>query len=83
MQGNNIFLSCKQNNTFTYGTLFQIRSDVQDSDQRGLLWMLDEETLFPGATDESFVERLLMHHGTENDRRKWKCMPCHLDLILF
>ena len=46
----------------------QIRSDLSNTDKRGLLWLLDEETLFPGATDKSFIERLMVHHGAENDR---------------
>ena len=44
--------------------------DVRDADQRGLLWLLDEEAIFPGATDDSFMERVLMHHGHGSDRRK-------------
>jgi len=35
------------------------QADLTSADRRGLLWLLDEEALFPGATDVSFVERLL------------------------
>ena len=40
------------------------------TDKRGLLWILDEESIFPGATDGSFMERLQIYHGTtvEEDR---------------
>lgn len=34
----------------------------------GLFWLLDEEALFPGATDESFVDRLLMQNNGNNQR---------------
>ena len=33
------------------------------TDKRGLLWILDEESIFPGATDQSFLERLQIYHG--------------------
>ena len=40
------------------------------TDKRGLLWILDEESIFPGATDGSFMERLQIYHGmtVEEDR---------------
>ncbi|XP_022085605.1 unconventional myosin-XVIIIa-like isoform X2 [Acanthaster planci] len=37
--------------------------DLRDVDQKGLLWLLDEESIFPGATDESFMERITIHYG--------------------
>ncbi|CAK8693065.1 unnamed protein product [Clavelina lepadiformis] len=33
---------------------------------KGLLWILDEEASSPGATDESFIERLLLHYSKTN-----------------
>ena len=39
------------------------QSDLSSADRRGLLWLLDEEAIFPGATDESFVERLLLQYN--------------------
>ena len=33
------------------------------SGAKGLFWILDEEAASPGASDESFVERLLLHYG--------------------
>ncbi|XP_039251994.2 unconventional myosin-XVIIIa-like isoform X2 [Styela clava] len=33
------------------------------TDSKGLLWLLDEEALIPGATEESFIERLSMFFG--------------------
>jgi myosin-18 len=37
--------------------------DLASADRKGLLWLLDEEALFPGATDESFVARLMQQHA--------------------
>ena len=50
------------------------QTDLSSADRRGLLFLLDEEALFPGATDESFVERLLLQYsgrqGAEHLLRK-------------
>jgi len=44
------------------------QTDLTSADRRGLLWLLDEEALFPGATDSSFVERLLAQNiGTAGE----------------
>lgn len=37
--------------------------DLRDVDRRGLLWLLDEESMFPNSNDESFLERLFNHYG--------------------
>ena len=34
--------------------------DAESVEKRGLLWLLDEEAIFPGSSDESFVERLML-----------------------
>ena len=39
------------------------QADLAQTDKRGLLWLLDEEAIFPGSSDESFVERLLIQSG--------------------
>ena len=33
------------------------------TDRKGLLWILDEESVFPGASDGSFLDRVHMYHG--------------------
>ena len=45
------------------------QSDLSSADRRGLLWLLDEEAIFPGATDESFVERLLLQYNQRGNQR--------------
>uniref|UniRef100_A0A915BBY9 Uncharacterized protein n=1 Tax=Parascaris univalens TaxID=6257 RepID=A0A915BBY9_PARUN len=37
--------------------------DLRSEERRGLLHILDEEALFPGATDDSFFERIFVHLG--------------------
>lgn len=39
------------------------QSDLRESERRGLLWLLDEEAIFPGASDQSFLHRLYAHYG--------------------
>lgn len=42
------------------------QSDLSSSRQiekKGLLWLLDEETVCPGGSDESFLDRLFSHYG--------------------
>ncbi len=41
------------------------QTDLTSAERRGLLWLLDEEALFPGATDESLVERLLLQYSQQ------------------
>lgn len=38
------------------------------SDTKGLFWILDEESMFPGATENTFMERALMHHADTGNR---------------
>ncbi|CAK1590135.1 unnamed protein product [Parnassius mnemosyne] len=39
------------------------QADLRDCDRRGLLWLLDEESMYPGSSDDSFLERVLSHYG--------------------
>ncbi|XP_064613479.1 LOW QUALITY PROTEIN: unconventional myosin-XVIIIa-like [Liolophura sinensis] len=41
----------------------------KDIEKKGLLWLLDEEAIFPGASDDSFMERLFTHHGEQKARK--------------
>ena len=46
----------------TRGSTLDLRSE-----QKGLLWILDEESIFPGANDSSFLARLYVHHCNESE----------------
>ncbi|XP_031549200.1 unconventional myosin-XVIIIa-like [Actinia tenebrosa] len=39
------------------------------NEQKGLLWILDEESIFPGANDSSFLARVYVHHCS--DKQSW------------
>ncbi|KAL5016328.1 hypothetical protein ScPMuIL_005917 [Solemya velum] len=43
--------------------------DQRDAEKKGLLWILDEESIFPGATEDSFMDRFFNHHGEQKVRR--------------
>ena len=58
------------------------QSDLNQTDKRGLLWLLDEEAIFPGASDESFVERLLLQYSDRNSEDLIKKGPTENDFIL-
>ncbi|XP_054748901.2 unconventional myosin-XVIIIa-like [Lytechinus pictus] len=42
--------------------------DLRNTEQKGILWLLDEESIFPGASDDSFLERLYLHYQEEANR---------------
>ncbi|GAB1602168.1 unconventional myosin-XVIIIa-like isoform X2 [Argonauta hians] len=44
--------------------------DLRDVDKKGLLWLLDDEAIFPGATEDSFIDRLFTHHGDHPVKRE-------------
>ncbi len=39
------------------------------ADRKGLLWILDEESVFPGASDTSFLDRVHIYHGAGTEER--------------
>ena len=43
------------------------KSDLQN-EKKGLLWLLDEESMFPGATEDSFIQRFFNQHGDRSKR---------------
>ncbi|XP_064618703.1 unconventional myosin-XVIIIa-like isoform X2 [Lineus longissimus] len=49
--------------------LSKVRANADTKEEKGLLWLLDEEAIFPGASDESFVERLFLNHGASHERK--------------
>ncbi|XP_028173935.1 unconventional myosin-XVIIIa-like [Ostrinia furnacalis] len=42
------------------------QADLRDCDRRGLLWLLDEESMYPGSSDDTFLERVMTHYGAPN-----------------
>ncbi|XP_025090259.1 unconventional myosin-XVIIIa-like isoform X3 [Pomacea canaliculata] len=44
-------------------------TDVKNSEKKGLLWILDEQAMFPGASEDSFLERVFAQHGEQQVRK--------------
>jgi myosin-18 len=36
------------------------------TDRRGILWIMDEESVFPGASDSSFLDRVHLYHESKS-----------------
>ena len=62
----------------TYG-----QGRVDASDTKGLFWILDEESMFPGATDITFLERVLMHHSDSGNYAVFNAVTYHQYLNVF
>merc|ERR1719192_2731466 len=58
------------------------QADLAQTDKRGLLWLLDEEAIFPGSSDESFVERLLIQYSDRSSEDLIKKGPTESHFIL-
>ncbi|XP_052800261.1 unconventional myosin-XVIIIa-like isoform X4 [Mya arenaria] len=43
--------------------------EVREAEKKGLLWILDEEAIFPGATEDTFMERFFTYHGEQKVKR--------------
>ncbi|XP_038062218.1 unconventional myosin-XVIIIa-like isoform X2 [Patiria miniata] len=51
------------------GLMRSSNMDLRDVDQKGLLWLLDEESIFPGASDDTFMERIYIHYGHQASKK--------------
>ncbi|XP_045427018.1 unconventional myosin-XVIIIa isoform X3 [Pipistrellus kuhlii] len=47
-----------------------VRSLAGTDEARGLLWLLEEEALVPGATEEALLERLFSYYGPQEGDKK-------------
>lgn len=45
------------------GAMRASTADLRDVGKRGLLWMLDEESLFPGASEKTFLDKLFSSYS--------------------
>ncbi|KAL4224255.1 TRAFAC class myosin-kinesin ATPase superfamily [Mactra antiquata] len=43
--------------------------ETREAEKKGLLWILDEEAIFPGATEDSFMDRFFSYHGEHKVKR--------------
>lgn len=56
--------------------------DLREQDRRGLLWLLDEESMYPGSNDDSFIERLFSHYGDREHQYLLRRAPIGKQFIL-
>ncbi|XP_023373307.1 unconventional myosin-XVIIIa isoform X4 [Otolemur garnettii] len=47
-----------------------VRSLARADEARGLLWLLEEEALVPGATEDTLLERLFSYYGPQEGDKK-------------
>ncbi|KAL2765504.1 unconventional myosin-XVIIIa isoform d [Daubentonia madagascariensis] len=47
-----------------------VRSLARANEARGLLWLLEEEALVPGATEDALLERLFSYYGPQEGDKK-------------
>uniref|UniRef100_A0A2K5E5F9 Unconventional myosin-XVIIIa n=1 Tax=Aotus nancymaae TaxID=37293 RepID=A0A2K5E5F9_AOTNA len=47
-----------------------VRSLARTDEARGLLWLLEEEALVPGASEDALLERLFSYYGPQEGDRK-------------
>ena len=57
----------------------QVRSLARTDEARGLLWLLEEEALVPGATEDTLLERIFSYYGPQEGDKKggypWRAAP--------
>ncbi|XP_069699015.1 unconventional myosin-XVIIIa isoform X4 [Periplaneta americana] len=58
------------------------QTDLREADRRGLLWLLDEEAVYPAASDEGFLERLFAHYGDRDHQLLLRKAPGTNQFIL-
>ncbi|XP_023703143.1 unconventional myosin-XVIIIa isoform X2 [Cryptotermes secundus] len=58
------------------------QTDLREADRRGLLWLLDEEAVYPSASDEGFLERLFTHYGDRDHQLLLRKAPGNNQFIL-
>ncbi|XP_053985866.1 unconventional myosin-XVIIIa-like isoform X2 [Hylaeus anthracinus] len=51
-------------------------------ERKGLLWLLDEETVCPGGSDETFLDRLFSHYGDRDYQMLLRKAPGNNQFIL-
>lgn len=56
--------------------------DLREQDRRGLFWLLDEESVYPGASDDSFLERLFSHYGDREHQYLLRRAPVGRQFVL-
>lgn len=56
--------------------------DLREADRRGLLWLLDEESIYPNSNDDTFLERLFTHYSDRESQQLLRKAPGSRQFIL-
>lgn len=56
--------------------------DLREADRRGLLWLLDEESIYPNSNDDTFLERLFTHYNDRESQQLLRKAPGSRQFIL-
>lgn len=52
------------------GFLSQVRTLARTDEARGLLWLMEEEAVQPGGSEETMLERLFSYYGSAQGDNK-------------
>lgn len=55
----------------------QVRTLARTDEARGLLWLMEEEAVQPGGSEETMLERLFNYYGTAQGEKKGEHSACH------
>lgn len=55
------------------GCFSQVRSLARTDEARGLLWLMEEEAVQPGGSEETMLERLFSYYGSGQGENKGGC----------
>ncbi|OWK14670.1 hypothetical protein Celaphus_00000782 [Cervus elaphus hippelaphus] len=59
-----------------------VRSLARTDEARGLLWLLEEEALVPGATEDTLLQRLFSYYGPQEGDKKGPILPLRQDALI-
>ncbi len=55
----------------------QVRTLARTDEARGLLWLMEEEAVQPGGSEETMLERLFSYYGSAQGENKGEHSSCH------
>ncbi|XP_063988212.1 unconventional myosin-XVIIIa isoform X1 [Diachasmimorpha longicaudata] len=58
------------------------QSDLRQTERKGLLWLLDEEAVCSGGSDEAFLDRLFSHYGDRDHQLLLRKAPGTNEFVL-
>lgn len=56
--------------------------DLREQDRRGLLWLLDEESMYPNSNEDTLLERLFSHYGDREHQYLLRRSPVGRQFVL-